>query len=285
MNIGWIGLGNMGRVMAARLLEAGHELSVHNRTRQKAEELLDLGARWAATPADAARSDVLVTMLADDRALTEVLGPGGALAALRPGATHVSMSTISYALSQELMRSHAKGRVRLVGAPVFGRPDVAAQGKLFIVVGGEAAALTACQPFFEVLGQKFLSVGDSPAAAHLTKVLGNFLLISSVELLGEALNVAHASGVDPAAVLSALTGSVFSAPFYGNYGRLLLAQQFDGPAAFTLPLARKDVELAQAAARAANTPLPMAEPLRAKLESLLAGGGEHLDLSVLGKWT
>src|SRR6478735_10112067 len=191
MNVGWIGLGNMGSVMARRVLEAGHGLTVFNRSADRAKELVERGARLAATPAEAAQHELVVTMLADDTALRDVLGPGGALAAMTPGTTHVSMSTISFALATELTESHAARGVRFVGAPVFGRPDAAAAGKLFILTGGEPEALSACQPLFEILGQKLLALGTKPAAAHLTKVLGNFMLIGSVELLGEALGVAH----------------------------------------------------------------------------------------------
>jgi 3-hydroxyisobutyrate dehydrogenase-like beta-hydroxyacid dehydrogenase len=285
MNVGWIGLGNMGSVMAQRLLDAGHELTVFNRTRDKAEGLLARGARWAATPAEAAQNRAVITMLADDAAVQSVLGQGGALEAMAPGTIHVSMSTISYALAQELTESHATRGVGFVGAPVFGRPDAAAAGKLFIVAGGEPHAIEACQPLFSALSQKVLALGPSAAAAHLTKVLGNFMLISSVELLGEALGVAHGLGIEPQLVLGALTGSVFSAPFYANYGRMIAGQQFQGPAAFGLSLAKKDLTLALAAASAGATKLPIAEAVQSKLEGLLGQGGAELDLAALGKWS
>jgi 3-hydroxyisobutyrate dehydrogenase-like beta-hydroxyacid dehydrogenase len=285
MHVGWIGLGNMGLVMAARVLEAGHGLTAYNRSADKAAALVERGARLAKSPAEAATCELVVTMLADDAALREVLGPGGALAAMTPSTVHISMSTISHALAQELTASHAARGISFVGAPVFGRPDAAAAGKLFILGAGDRAALARCQPLFEVLSQKVLPLGPDPAAAHLTKVLGNFMLISSVELLAEALNVAHAAGMDPQALLGALTGSVFSAPFYANYGRLIVGQQFDGPAAFALPLARKDIELARSAAAGVSRTLPSAEPVRAKVAQMIAAGGEQLDLPAIGKWT
>lgn len=284
MNVGWIGLGNMGSVMAQRLLDAGHRLTVYNRTPDKARGLVERGARLATTPAEAAQSPVLVTMLSDDAALRDVLGAGGALEAMAPGTTHVSMSTISHSLALELTETHAARGSALVGAPVFGRPDAAAAGKLFIVAGGEPQPLATCQPLFEVLSQKVLPLGTSPAAAHLTKVLGNFMLISSVEILGEALGIARGLGVDPQLVLGALTGSVFSAPFFANYGRLIAAQQFEGPAGFSLSLAKKDLGLALAAAAAGAQPLPVGETVRSKIQGLLSGGPD-LDLAALGKWS
>ena len=285
MKVGWMGLGNMGLVMATRVLDAGHSLTVYNRSADKAAALVERGARLAKSPAEAATGELVVTMLADDAALRAVLGPGGALAAMTPSTVHVSMSTISHALAHELTASHAAHGVGFVGAPVFGRPDAAAAGKLFILGAGDAGALARCQPLFEVLGQKVLALGPDPAAAHLTKVLGNFMLISSVELLAEALDVAHAAAIDPQALLNALTGSVFSAPFYANYGRLIAAQQFDGPAAFALTLARKDIELARSAAAGVSRTLASAEPVRAKLAQMIAAGGEQLDLPAIGKWT
>jgi 3-hydroxyisobutyrate dehydrogenase-like beta-hydroxyacid dehydrogenase len=197
---------------------------------------------------------------------------------------HVSMSTISHALALTLSEAHAARGVGFVGAPVFGRPEAAALGKLFILAAGDPTALSRCQPLFDVLSQKVLPLGPTPADAHLTKVLGNFMLISSVELLAEALNVAHAAGLAPAALLGALTNSVFSAPFYANYGRMIAAQNFDGPAAFSLPLALKDIELARAAAAGVSRALPSAEPVRTKVAALIEAGGEELDLTAIGKW-
>lgn len=285
MHIGWIGLGNMGQPMAARVLDAGHELTVYNRSPGKAQPLVDRGAKLADSPASAAAAELVVTMLADDAALQDVLGPGGALSAMTASTVHVSMSTISHALALKLTATHAERGVGFVGAPVFGRPEAAAAGKLFILGAGEATALSRCQPLFDVLSQKVLALGTEPAAAHLTKVLGNFMLISSVELLAEALNVARAAGMEPQALLQALTGSVLSAPFYTSYGQMIVAQDFSKPPAFSLPLARKDIALATAAAASVSAPLPSAEPVRAKIEQLLASGGERLDLTAIGKWT
>jgi 3-hydroxyisobutyrate dehydrogenase-like beta-hydroxyacid dehydrogenase len=286
MKIAWMGLGNMGRVMAERALSAGHELTVFNRTREKAQSLLDRGARFASTPALAvAEAELVVTMLADDAALRDVLEGGGALEAMKAGSVHVSMSTIGAELARELTKSHEARQICFVGAPVFGRPDAAAAGKLFIVAAGEPTAVARCQPLFEALGQKVLALGPRAEDAHLTKVLGNFMLLASVELLGEALNVASASGLEPKALLEALTGSVFTAPFYANYGRLIVSQNFDGPAAFTVALAKKDLELALAAAAQAGMSLPLAEPVRGKLLELIAEGDGQRDATALGRFT
>ncbi|HEY8926314.1 MAG TPA: NAD(P)-dependent oxidoreductase, partial [Polyangia bacterium] len=228
---------------------------------------------------------LVVTMLSDDTALRDVLGPGGALAAMTPDTVHVSMSTISHGLALTLTTEHAERGIGFVGAPVFGRPDAAAAGKLFVLGAGEPTALERSRPLFDLLSQKVLHLGAVPAAAHLAKVLGNFMLISSVELLAEALHVAKGAGLEPQALLAALTESVFSAPFYASYGRVMVAQDFSGPPAFALPLARKDIALATEAAASAAIPLPSAEPVRARIAQLIAAGGEQLDLTAVGKWS
>ena len=176
MKVGFIGLGRMGAGMAANLLEAGHALTVWDRTAGKERPLTDRGASAATHVADACRGDVVITMLADDCAVERiVLGDGGVLGTLRKGAIHLSMSTISVALSERLTAAHAKAGQRFVTAPVFGRPDVAAAGQLFIVAAGAKAAIEACQPLFQVLGQKTFPIGERPRDANLVKLSGNFL--------------------------------------------------------------------------------------------------------------
>src|SRR5437764_1068136 len=134
MNVGFVGLGRMGAGMAANLVAAGHEVTVWNRSPERARPLVEKGARSAVRIADASLGDVVVTMLADDDALESVVfGPSGVLGALPAGAIHVSMSTIGVALSERLAAAHAQAGHRFVAAPVFGRPDAAAAGKLFIV--------------------------------------------------------------------------------------------------------------------------------------------------------
>jgi 3-hydroxyisobutyrate dehydrogenase-like beta-hydroxyacid dehydrogenase len=134
MRVGFIGLGNMGSGMAANLLKAGHALTVYNRTPAKAEALVVEGARLGKTPREAARGDVVITMLADDAAVESVaFGPDGVLAGLKTLSIHISMSTISVALAERLASAHQAARQRFVAAPVFGRPEAAAAGKLFIV--------------------------------------------------------------------------------------------------------------------------------------------------------
>src|SRR5882672_6854844 len=154
MKTGFIGLGRMGAAKAANLVKAGHEVTVFNRSPEKLRPLVDLGARKAGTVADACRGDLVVTMLADDGAVADVAFPhGGIISVLPKGTIHLSMSTISVALSKQLTQAHAQAGQQFVAAPVFGRPDAAAAAKLYIVAAGNPTALETCKPLLDVLGQ------------------------------------------------------------------------------------------------------------------------------------
>jgi 3-hydroxyisobutyrate dehydrogenase-like beta-hydroxyacid dehydrogenase len=177
MQVGFIGLGGMGSAMAANLLKGVHALTVYNRTREKAEPLIARGAVLAKSPAEAARGDIVISMLADDAAVEAVVfGDEGLLAALRPSAIHISMSTVSLVLAERLSTAHRQARQHFVSAPVFGRPEAAAAAKLFIVAAGEAEAVAACQPLFNMLGQQTFVIAAEAPKANLVKLSGNFLI-------------------------------------------------------------------------------------------------------------
>jgi len=282
MKIGFIGLGRMGSAMAANLVKAGHQVTVFNRSADKRRKLVELGAHEAARIADACRGEAVITMLADDAALSNVtLADGGIVASLPKGAIHVSMSTISVALARELTKAHAGAGQRFIAAPVFGRPEAAAAAKLFIVAAGEPGAIEACMPLFNALGQKTLPISPEPAAANLVKLSGNFLLASAIEALGEAIALVSKAGVDRRAYVELLTATIFPAPAYATYGGLIAAKQFE-PAAFTAALGFKDVRLALAAAESLRVPMPLGSLLHDRFLRLLAEGGESLDWSALG---
>jgi 3-hydroxyisobutyrate dehydrogenase-like beta-hydroxyacid dehydrogenase len=222
-------------------------------------------------------------MLSDDAAVESVVfGDDGALAHLRRGGIHISMSTISVALSERLAAAHANASQRFVAAPVFGRPDVAAAAKLFIVAAGAPDAIDACSPLFEALGQKTFSVGDKPPAANLVKLSGNFLLASVIEALGEAMALVGKAGIDRVQYLDLLTTTLFTAPAYKTYGGLIAEKRFE-PAGFAAPLGYKDIRLALAAAESLRVPMPLASLLRDRFLTLLAQGGEGLDWSGIGQ--
>jgi 3-hydroxyisobutyrate dehydrogenase-like beta-hydroxyacid dehydrogenase len=283
MQTGFIGLGNMGAGMAANLVKAGHDLTVYNRTQGKTVPLVELGAKAATTIADACRGEAVMSMLADDHAVESVVfGDGGIIASLPRGALHISSSTISVALSRRLAQAHADAGQRFVSAPVFGRPDVAAAGKLFVVAAGAPDAVASSQPLFDAIGQRTFTMSEHPDAANLVKLSGNFLIGTVIESLGEAMALVGKGGVDLHAYLDLLTSTLFSAPVYKIYGALIVDQQFE-PAKFAAPLLYKDIRLALAAGDELRVPLPVASLLRDRFLTLLAHGGDKLDSSAIGQ--
>lgn len=282
MRIGFIGLGQMGSGMAANLLKARHEVSVYNRSREKAEALAGAGAHVAATIRDACRGEAVFTMLANDDALEDVVyGEGGLLASLPKGAVHISASTISVALSEKLTADHAAAGQGFVSAPVFGRPEVAAAGNLFVVAAGTGEVIENIRPLLDAVGQKTFVIGDEPKAANLVKLSGNFLIASVIESLGEAMALVEKGGIDRHQYLEILTSTLFTAPIYKTYGGLIADRKFE-PAGFAAPLGQKDIRLTLAAAEELRVPLPLASLLRDRFLSLLATGGENLDWSAIG---
>ena len=282
MKVGFIGLGRMGAGMAASLLRAGHEVTVYNRTPEKAHALGENGARVVASVAEASAQPVVFTMLSDDAALEGVVfGEGGLLRHLPRGGLHVSSSTIGVALSDRLARDHAAAGQRYLAAPVFGRPEAAASAKLFVVVAGAGAAIEEARPLFEAIGQRTFVVSENPSAANLVKLSGNFLLASVIEGLGEAMALVGKAGIDLRQYLDLLTSSLFDVPVYKNYGRLVAERAFT-PAGFAAPLGHKDVRLVLAAAETLRVPMPLASLLRDRFLTLLARGGEEHDWSAIG---
>ena len=281
MKVGFIGLGHMGAAMAANLVKAGHEVTVYNRTPDRTRALAAVGARVATRVSDASRGDAVMTMLANDEAVEAVvLGAEGVIASLRPGALHVSTSTISVALSQRLSEEHAKHGQRYVAAPVFGRPDAAAAAQLVIVAGGEKSAVEAARPLLEATARKVFVIGDAPQAANLVKLSGNFLNASVIESLGEAFALIGKGGIDRQRYLEIL-GTLFNVPAYNIYGALIASGRFEPPG-FAAPLGQKDIRLLLAAADELGVPMPVAGLLRDRFLTLLAHGGERLDWSAIG---
>lgn len=282
MDIGFIGLGNMGAAMAENLLTAGHSVTAYNRSRAKVDALVAAGARPAHTVAEACRGEVVMSMLADDDAVAAVtFGDDGILATLRAGAVHVSSSTISADLARRLTEAHADAGQRFVSAPVFGRPEAAVARMLFVVAAGDADVLQTLSPVFEAVGQRTFVVADEPMTANLVKLSGNFLIASVIESLGEAMALVGKAGVDKQTYLEILTSTLFGAPVYQTYGGLLARDEFE-PAGFAATLGLKDVRLVLAAGEDLRVPLPIASLLRDRFLTLLANGGGALDWSAVG---
>jgi 3-hydroxyisobutyrate dehydrogenase-like beta-hydroxyacid dehydrogenase len=261
MKIAFLGLGKMGSHMARHLLEAGHEVTVWNRTAAGAAPLAAAGARVAGSAAEAAQAgDAVLTTLFDDAAHEAVLfGDGRVLDAIRPGAVHVSLSTISVALSERLTAEHARRGQRFVAAPVFGRPSVAEEGRLWIVVAGPEKDVAEIRPLLEPLSRGISVIGPGPRQAHALKLGGNFMISAMIHALGEAFVYADAQGIAPETFLETVNSALFQSPFYAAYGKVMLHPP-EQPGA-TIDLGAKDMRLLREAAAGRQTSLSLADNL------------------------
>ena len=281
-SVGFIGLGNMGSAMAKNLAQAGFRLRVWNRNPQKAKEMVrDLPqAQLCNTPREAAEgSQFVVSSLANDEAVRAVtFGPDGTLSGMDKDCTRVEASTISVALSQELESAHAKAQRRFVAAPVFGRPDAAAQRQLWIVAGGPSDALERCAPLFAAIGQGTFRFARPPHA-NLMKLVGNLTIASLIETLGEVLVLAEKGGVAPGDAMQVLS-AVFQSPVLKGYGSRIATQSYR-PAGFRMELGLKDVTLALRAGEELRVPLPIASLIHDHFIEALALGRGDLDWSAM----
>ncbi len=280
MKIGFLGLGKMGTAMARRLLAAGHELSVWNRTEGRADPLIREGAILAGTPAEAELgADAVITMLFDDAAYEEVLfGSNGLMDALSPGGLHISCSTISVALSERLTKEHARRGHEFVAAPVFGRPNVAEEGRLWIAVAGAEQAVAKARPLLEPLSRGISVIGADPPQAHAVKLGGNFLISAMIHSLSEAFVYAAGQGIDPETFLDTVNSALFQSPFYAAYGKVMLHPP-EQPGA-TIELGEKDLRLLREAAASRNTRLSLADTLARVFATAKAAGLGREDWAV-----
>lgn len=276
--IGFVGLGNMGLPIASNLIEAGYALQVYNRSPEKAQPLVDRGAKLANTPGDVVESGgIAISMLANDRALEEVvLGENGILEKLGAGGIHLSMSTVSPATAEHLAEHHERQGAHYLAAPVFGRPDAAAARKLWICLSGNGTAKERVLPVLNVLGQGVFDFGEKVGAANIVKLTGNFLIVSALEAMAEAFTLAEKNGIDRTKVAELFGQTLFACPVYQNYGRLIAQKQYQ-PAGFKLSLGLKDVTLALQAARDSQMPMPLASLLHDRLMAAVAKGRGDID--------
>lgn len=259
MRIGFIGLGNMGIPMAQHLIAVGHELAVWNRSEGRSEPLLREGAIQAGTPAEAELgADAIITMLFDDAANEDVLfGPHGLLDALTPGILHISCSTISVALSERLTAEHAKRGIDFVAAPVFGRPTIAQEGRLWIVAAGADAAVERARPILQAFSRGITVVGTEPRQAHAVKLGGNFLISAMIHSLSEAFVFSEQQGIAPEVFFEAVNSALFQSPFYAGYAKVMLNPPKDAGA--PMALGAKDMRLFRQAAAGGNTNVSFAD--------------------------
>jgi 3-hydroxyisobutyrate dehydrogenase-like beta-hydroxyacid dehydrogenase len=282
MDVGFLGLGHMGKAIATNLIRAGHRLCVWNRSADTARVLAAIGAQIAPEPAATARGEVLMSMLADDDALRAVLRDGRVLEGAAPGLIHVNLATVSVELTRELALLEQARGVTYIAAPVFGRPEVAQSAKLNVVVAGDGAAIAKIEPLLAAIGQRTWPVGELPEHASIVKLAGNFMIASAIETMAEAAALVQAHGVVPARFLEVLTSTLFASPAYQIYGRLLAEQRYE-PAGFRLRLGLKDVRLSLLAGEQAHVPLPFASVLRDHFIEAIAMGAGDKDWSALGE--
>jgi len=282
MKVGFIGLGAMGSAMASNLIKAGHEVTVWNRSPGPTEPLASLGAKVVKSADRAVLGDMLFSMLANDQAVRDVFITGGLLDAMDKGIVHVNHATISVALAKELAEEHAKRGIDYVAAPVFGRPDVAAAGKLNIVAAGRPGLIERVRPLLEAMGSRIWPLGDAPERANVVKIAGNFMLGAAIESMAEASALTRAHGISAADFLEVMTSTLFASPAFQGYGKLIAEQRYT-PAGFALPLGYKDIGLALSAGDAARVPLPLAGLLRDSLLEALSAGDEDVDWSIMAQ--
>jgi hypothetical protein len=284
VRVGFVGLGRMGSGMARRLLDAGHDLAVYNRSVARTVPFAAAGARVATSLADlAAGCDVVFSMLVDDAAVQEVTtAPGGLREVLAHGALHVAMGTHGVAQVRALAAAHGAAGQGFVAAPVLGRPDRAASGQLGIIAGGATDQVERAVPLFEILGTTLFRAGERPEAAAVLKIANNFLLGAAIEALAEGMALVRSYDVAPALLQQVLTEGIFDCLAYRVYGRIMVDESYD-QVGVTARVGLKDAELALAAADPVAVPLPSAELLRARLAAVIEHGDGARDWAVLAR--
>jgi 3-hydroxyisobutyrate dehydrogenase-like beta-hydroxyacid dehydrogenase len=280
--IGFIGLGSLGTPIAENILDSGHKLHVYNRTISKTALLSAKGATVCKSVAELAQeSTVVFTLVSDDAALKSICEQDGLLDHLPPGSLHISMSTILPATASYLAELHAKKNHYYVAAPVFGRPQAAASRKLNFVLSGDEEAKSSITPLLKDAGAAGIwDFGTDIEAANTVKLCGNFVIASAIEAIGESIQLAKKSGLNPSAVWSMFTQTIFNSPVYVSYSEGILQQRFE-PAGFTMKLGLKDVNLVLEQAAAVDQVMPIAKVLQSNMEQLIKEGKEHLDWSAM----
>jgi len=282
MEVGFLGTGRMGKAMAANLLKAGHRVRAWDKSPEPLHELERAGADIAANAADAVRGDAVISMLPNDAALREVFLADDPLKRARGGLVSVNMGTVSLDCVDELVAAHDEHNIPYVAATVFGRPDVAAAGKLAIMAAGDAAAIDRVQPLFDAMGQKTHRVGPEARHANIAKIAGNLMVASAIEAIAEAAALLRKYRMSAPDVLDVIITSLFNVPVYQGYGRAIGGQQYVPPG-FDLILGMKDVNLALKAGEQANVPLPFASVLRDAFLDAIANGDADKDWSAIAR--
>ncbi|GBQ14152.1 NAD(P)-dependent oxidoreductase [Swaminathania salitolerans] len=282
MNIGFVGLGAMGQAMAHRLIAAGHDLHVWNRTRSKADALVAQGAHLARTPAElASRVEIVFSMLFDD-ATTEAVtfGEDGIAQGMTDTGLHICCSTLSLAQARRLRDGHDARGQAYISANVLGRPPAAADGTLYIIAAGKPERIARAEPVLDCLGQTLFRVGEDPVQANLVKLSLNFMIYTTIEQMAEIFTLNEKFGTDPAKVFEIMTNSFYTAPVHRNYGGLMVKHDYDHPGA-PVTLGLKDIEMFLGAGGEQGVPLPFASIMRDRLIASVGAGDAERDFVVL----
>ncbi len=276
MRIAFLGLGQMGSAIAGLLVDKGYELTVWNRSKEATRALAEKGATVADTPALAvADADTIFTMVHDDEALESILFEQGALDAIREGAVHVSMSTISVILAEKLEKEHETRKQKFLGCPVFGRPGVAAEGKLWLAVAGPEELVTDMSPVLDVFSRGMSVVGLKPSLAHAVKLGGNFLITAMIASLSEAITYTESHQIPPDLFLETVNSALFQSQFYANYSKVMLNPPEE--VAATIKLGAKDMKLFREAAKETGTRTPLADIFQLQLNAAVQDGNGDKD--------
>ncbi len=281
MKIGFIGLGQMGTAIAGNLIGAGHTLTVWNRSPHALKPLIDQGATAAKAPADAMQGEILFSMLASDQAMQDVGLDTVLLEKAAKGLIHVNLATISPAFARALAAAHDSRGLGYVAAPVFARPEAAAQKNMVVLAAGADADVAKVEPLLAAIGRRTVRVGEVPEMANLFKIAGNFMIMSAVETLGEAFALLRKGGVDPALFLDTMTEGLFAAPVYKNYGKQILTEAYE-PAGFYLKLGLKDANLVKGASDELGAPMPLLDLVRGHYEEAMKKGWGEKDWASIG---
>jgi 3-hydroxyisobutyrate dehydrogenase-like beta-hydroxyacid dehydrogenase len=281
MDVGFIGLGGMGSAMAARLIAAGHRVLVWNRSQEAVEKLRAQGAVPISAPAEAFQADAVLTMLASDEVIEDVILAPRLLDHAKPGLVHLVTATISVDFAKRLEKVHTAAGVAYVAAPVLGRPDVAAKGELNVLAAGDPNVIARVKPILDAIGKATWIVGTEPHLANVAKLAANFVLVSAIEAMSEAFAFGARQNVAPEKLAEILTGTLFAAPAYKTYSAAILEQKFE--AGFKLALGLKDVRLMLAAGEKAGAPLPFASVVRDNFVDALAHGEGDKDWAAISR--
>lgn len=268
ITLGFLGLGNMGQAIAGRLVAAGYDVVVWNRSSGAADELVASGARLASDAREALAAPVSFSMLADDPAAEAVLSAEN-LSGGEAGRIHVNMASISAAAADRIQAVAEAAGVGYVSSPVLGRPAVAAEGKLNLLVAGAPELCDAVAPYLEHCGVKQWRFGDTPRQANAVKVAMNFTILHALQAMAESITLVEAHGVDASDFIELMSNSLFAGPVYAGYGSMIAERRYSPPG-FRMPLGLKDLGLAEELAAEQGVELPTAPILRDRFERALA---------------